>query len=643
VAETSARADSAADSTPQISEQRPDDIREAVSSIADQLCSTIDGDFDLQLQADTDDEQLLKLVMMVNFVLDRVRRTIDHLTEVQYNLEQRVQERTAELNLILDGSNDGVWVWQLEQDSIVLSRRWREMIDEGAGGMQKPDFWFERVHPRDIGRLRSAIAAHLDGVQPYLNVEYRMRHKRGVYRWMLCRGLAQRDDCGRPTLFAGTQSDITELRCVDAGSGLPNERSFEESLEDLLAEHAAVVVGLVSVDRMGSLAESLDSQSLATLRAAIRLRLLDHLPTRTQVCQLPGDTFGVVLHGHTPEQAVGTVLPALVESFRAPFTLEHQEPQWLALSIGALDLRNSMVSSVSDLLSQCWSAVRAARREDGSGLRLFDPALRVDASRQLAVENAVRQAISARTIEPFFQPIVTIGSGELRGFEALVRMRDSNGDWLAPDSFVPVIEDSELIVEVGRMMLEKAFEQMARWREGGWMPDSVFVSVNLAARQLADRSLPDTVLELLRQHALPAACVKLEVTETALMEHIDTAVAALGALRDTGVRIALDDFGTGYSSLEYLQRLPLDVLKIDRSFVQQLDSRHETRAIAGTVCSLAQLLGLEVVAEGVETRAEEQVLMGMHVPLVQGYLYSRPLAAADVNIGLLQTLRGNAV
>lgn len=202
-----------------------------------------------------------------------------------------------------------------------------------------------------------------------------------------------------------------------------------------------------------------------------------------------------------------------------------------------------------------------------------------------------------------------------------------------------MIEGSELIDAVGRLMLERSLGHLAGWREIGLLDDAVFVSVNLAARQLIDPDFPDMLCALLAESGVPPRCLKLEVTETSLMENIDHAVEALNRLRAIGVRISLDDFGTGYSSLEYIQRLPLDVLKIDRSFVRQLDERAETRAIVGTVCSLAHLLGLDVVAEGVETRAEESILADLRVPMIQGFFYSRPVPAEQVDANLLARLQ----
>ncbi len=247
-----------------------------------------------------------------------------------------MRERTAKLNLILEGSNDGVWVWYLDEDRVEFSRRWLEMIDCAVPEDACPEFWFDLVHPRDLVRLRTAIAAHLDGLEPFVNVEFRIRHANGTYRWMLCRGLANRDPQGLVHLLAGTQSDVTALRCVDTASGLPNERSFRETIEDLIAQESGAVVALLAFNRLGDLVEALDSQGVEQLRSETRQRLLRALPVRTMLAQLPGNQFGVVFAPgeHNPEAA----LRAVCRAFDQPTRLGGAMFHWLGLSIGVMDL-----------------------------------------------------------------------------------------------------------------------------------------------------------------------------------------------------------------------------------------------------------------------------------------------------------------
>ena len=612
-------------------------VIDAVSSISDQLSTTIDDNFNVHIDVDSDHDQVLKLVMMINFVLDRVRRNIGNLTAVQQELEARVRERTSELRLILEGSNDGVWVWYLDDERIVYSRRWLEMIDASEQAPSSPEFWFARVHPRDRVRLRTAIAGHLEGLEPFLNVEYRIRHASGVYRWMLCRGLAARDEQGRVELLAGTQSDITALRCVDTHSGLPNERSFRENIEDILSEGADSSVALISFNRLGDLVEPLDNQTIEQLRTETRLRLLERLPSRCFLAHLPGNQFGVLFRQGSADPQ--SVLESVCRAFEAPAELGGTTFHWLGLSVGAIDLKANPVSSVDDCLAKCWLAVRASRSSKDRELSWFEPEMRLDAARVMAMENTVRRAVADERIVAFFQPIVATSSGRLRGFEALARLRDEQGEWISPGVFIPVIERGELINVVGRIMLEQSVRHLADWRVAGWLDEQTFVSVNLAARQLIDPAFVEELLGLLTKYHLPPQCLKLEVTETSLMENIDDAVEVLNHLREAGVRVSLDDFGTGYSSLEYIQRLPLDVLKVDRSFVRQIEERPETQAIVRTVCSLAHLLGLEIVAEGVENRAEEAVLAELRVPMIQGFLYSRPLPPDHIDADLPARLR----
>jgi len=280
---------------------------------------------------------------------------------VQQELEARVRERTSELRLILEGSNDGVWVWYLDDERIVYSRRWLEMIDASEQAPSSPDFWFAR------------------------------------------------DEQGRVELLAGTQSDITALRCVDTHSGLPNERSFRENIEDILSEGADSSVALISFNRLGDLVEPLDNQTIEQLRTETRLRLLERLPSRCFLAHLPGNQFGVLFRqGSTDPQSV---LESLCRAFDAPAELGGTTFHWLGLSVGAIDLKANPVSSVDDCLAKCWLAVRASRSSKDRALSWFEPEMRLDAARVMAMENTVRRAVADERVLAFFQPIVATSSG----------------------------------------------------------------------------------------------------------------------------------------------------------------------------------------------------------------------------------------
>lgn len=613
-------------------------VHEAISHIADQLCVTIDDRFDVRLSIDSDDDQVMKLAMMINFLLDRVRRTIDKLEESRETLEQRVAERTAELKLIVDGSNDGVWVWDLQTDALDLSDRWLAQLGLRERDDPSADFWLSRVHREDLGRLRSALKRLLHGVDAAMQIEYRMRTHSGTWRWMVCRGAAQFDHCGAPVRMAGTQSDITALLCTDGESGLPNERALREEIEQHLYLESDAGFALVSIDTLVQLLQVLDHGALRALRKAVRDRLVNTLPITALIARLPGDVFGVLLPGLVEEQAMEAALQKLLAEFRTPVPAGAAGPQWLTLSIGVTRLGGAYAQTTEECFKCAWSALRLAQHEPRSAIRIFDPSVQSAAAQRLRTETTVREALSDDRVQPFFQPVVDARTGALLGAEALVRIARLEGGHLPPGEFLPAVEGTELMVALSERMLRRSLQALRGWLRSGWWPHDAFVSVNVAAQQLMMPDFAERVVAVLTDAEVPPRLLKVEVTETAMVANFEQATEQLKLLRHHGLRVALDDFGTGYSSLEYLQRLPIDTLKMDRSFVHRMLDGREGTAIAQTVVNLANVIGLDVIAEGVERREQIDLLAGFGVHAIQGYWFSPPVPEGAFTAGFLRAL-----
>ena len=241
---------------------------------------------------DTDDIHGQKLSLLINFLLENVRRNNREMAELNAILEEKVKERTEQLDLVISGSTDGVWIWDAVQDTIAFSENWYHMAGEKpVERHQRPDYWLNRVHPKDMARLKSAVRSVMEGSKPNLNAEYRIRHQSGGYRWMLARGVCQRNDLGFPKLLAGTQTDITYLRSVDPQSGLPNEHYLKERVEDLLEAGSPFYATVLSVRQLNSLTESLDQQGTEKLHQEISQRLLDQAHFTRLLARLPGNAY----------------------------------------------------------------------------------------------------------------------------------------------------------------------------------------------------------------------------------------------------------------------------------------------------------------------------------------------------------------
>ncbi len=317
----------------------------------------------------------------------------------------------------------------------------------------------------------------------------------------------------------------------------------------------------------------------------------------------------------------------MMEELRRPFVLEGRE-LYVSASIG-ISLGNTRTHDPDGLLREADTAMYRVK-DEGSGYRLFDPTMYEGALRRLEVENDLKRAIEGNEFEVHYQPIVNLQTGELWGLEALVRWDHPKRGLLDPDEFVAVAEESGLVMPLGELVLEDACRRAAEWQREFPRTPPLAMSVNLSGRQLRRPDLPEVIEQALEESGLSASSLGLNITETVYISTLDTNTAALDRLKALGVRVSLDDFGSGYSSLSYLKRLPADILKIDKSFTKGLGVEVEDTAIVQTVVDLAHILGMEVVAEGVEIAEQETLLKEMGCDFAQGFYVSRPLPPEEV-------------
>lgn len=600
----------------------PATLRRALDGLVDQICETVDGNFDVYIETESRDEDVQRLAMLINSLLENVRSSIRDLEVVQADLETRVVERTDQLELVLDGTNDGVWIWDLEADTIYFSKRWRNKAGlDALATTDPPSVWFDRVHHRDIGHLRRSIKAHLDGLSNNVEAEYRLRHADGTYRWMLCRAVCRRDGIGTPTTLAGAQTDITERRLIDSVTGQPNETCFRERLHDLLEAGQSRSIILLAIDRFNTLLEAMESRALYRLLNDVCAKLLEIVPTTALVARFSSGTFAIMVDRRLPsldhlcERIVGDMR-------RGHVTGPAQMP--LTVSLGAVHDTDPHLT-VDTLLTSAWTALRQARASGGNQAVLFTPELREISCQSIEAQRLLRDALDQGRIEPVFQPIVDMAGGALRGFESLARIRAGDGSVIGPGRFIPVAEETGMIVELGAQMLQRSASLFRTLQEKGAIGADVFFSVNVAANQFSQDNFVHMVLDVIDRTGVDPRRLKLEVTESALINGLDLVLQQLTELRRRGIRIALDDFGTGYSSLSYLRHLPVDTIKIDQSFVSRMRSEQSNQTIVQTICGLARMLSLDLIAEGVEEQSDADLLAQMGVQLGQGYLFSRPL------------------
>jgi diguanylate cyclase (GGDEF)-like protein/PAS domain S-box-containing protein len=562
----------------------------------------------------------------------------------QAELERRIAERTKALQeseeryaLAARGANDGLWDWNLQTNMMILSPRWKAMLgyaDEDIGSTAEE--WLGRVHPEDRERLEVKLQAHFRQLITHFQHEYRIRHQDGTYRWMLCRGLSVWDESGIAMRIAGSQTDITERKHAeqrllhdalhDGLTGLPNRTLFLDRLKHALARsqrdlEASCGVLFLDLDRFKVINDSLGHVIGDQLLEAVARRLETCVRPGDTVARLGGDEFTILVEDVADEGVVRDVADRIQRAIAEPLQLA-QHTVITTASVG-MTLSSLGYSSAIDMVRDADTAMYHAKLRGKAQTVMFDLEMHAAAIEQLQVESGLRWAVERGELRVHYQPIVSLESGHVIGFEALLRWQHSQRGLLLPGDFIGIAEDTGLVVPIGWWVLRVACEQLQDWHQLPGAQD-LWVSVNVSAKQLVQPDVVVRVISMLEELNIPTRCVKLEITETALIEHGDKVNDRLQQLRQAGIQICLDDFGTGYSSLSYLQRLPVDALKIDRSFIQQLNISDQ-REIVHTIIKLAQLLGLQSVAEGTETAEQVEHLQGIQCDYGQGWLFAKAL------------------
>ena len=538
------------------------------------------------------------------------------------------------------GANDGLWDWDLTRNSLVYSPRWAALIGCAEEQLhQTPATWLDRIHPDDRPRVDIELAGHLDGHTPHFESEHRLQHRDGTYRWVLFRGLAIRDAANRPVRMAGSTSDITHRKNAEARlrfeafhdplTGLANRALFIRRVHQTLeavspdSADAAFAVVVVDIDDFKLVNDSLGHTLGDMLLRAIASRLKRCVRAVDTVARLGGDEFCLLLE-HVSDADVLRVADRVQEEMGVPFNLRGYEI-YTSASVGVAYGREGY-QEAEELLRDANIAMFRAK-SGGRGRRaIFDASMRRAAVNRLTLETDLRRAVERGEFMLYYQPVIALDSGAVTGFEALIRWNHPKRGLVMPGDFIPLAEETGLIVPLGRWVLVTACEEAVRWEKLGLGP--LQISVNVSARQLALPYLVEQVAQVVEQTGLAPERLNLEITESVLMDQAESVVAKLRELRRLGVGLHIDDFGTGYSSLAYLHRFPCDTLKIDKSFLLSHPTPDEDPwAIIGTIRSLAQLLGMAVTAEGVEQPEHLERLREIGCEHAQGFYMSRPVPA----------------
>jgi diguanylate cyclase (GGDEF)-like protein/PAS domain S-box-containing protein len=555
---------------------------------------------------------------------------------------ERLREADARYRLLVESAN--VIAWEMELPSArftYVSPQAERLLGYGVAEWRELDSWAERLHPDDrqlvMERTEEQVREDHDG-----ELEYRMIAADGRSVWFRdLVTLVHRN--GSVVGRRGVMLDITERKRLegelshqafhDALTGLPNRALFLQRLQHAVQRGArstqSIGVLFLDLDDFKYVNDALGHRAGDQLLAEVATRLLTATRMGDTAARLGGDEFTLLLE-EIPDVTVALQIAERIEkALAAPIAIDGREVR-VAASIG-IACMPAATADPEDLVAQADAAMYAAKERGKGTIELFDPSMRDRAWSRLELENELRAALEAGSITVHYQPVIDLATGEISDVEALARWEHPQRGLLAPAHFIPVAEQSGLIVPLGLAVLRQACSQLSAWlvELGDRAPQGV--SVNLSARQFRDPGLVDAVAETLAAAGLDPSRLTLEITETVMISDTATAAEALRALRALGVRLVIDDFGTGFSALTYFKRFDLDGMKIDRSFVAAMTGHKQDRAIVEAAIAFARATGLTVTAEGVEDDDQLALLRGLGCDRAQGYLFARP--ASGVTTG----------
>ena len=565
---------------------------------------------------------------------------VTELKQAELNLH-RSEER---LRLVLRGSSDAPWDWDLSAQTMYYSPRWWQMLGYEVDELPADDqLWTRLLHPDDRDRADELFQRSLINDNEAFEIEFRLQHKLGHYVPVLARGFILRDEAGRAVRVSGTNLDLTErkraeaqihhLAYYDALTELPNRRFLVEQLRkalmgsDRLQMRGALL--FIDLDHFKELNDTLGHDTGDELLRQVAERLLACVRASDTVARLGGDEFVVMLenlHADSGEAALEAkrIAQKILESLNRTYQVAGH-PYHGTPSIG-ITLFDGDSAGVDVLLKHADLAMYQAKAMGRNTLRFFDDSMQAAVEQRVALEVDLRNGLSRGEMVLHLQPQVD-ASGVVTGAEALVRWQHPQRGLVPPAEFIPLAETTGLVLPLGRWVLRTACECLARWARQPHMA-ALSIAVNVSAHQLRESDFVDQVRAVLADTGAPPQRLKLELTESVLADNIDEITGMMRRLKAHGLGFALDDFGTGYSSLSYLKHLPLEQLKIDRSFVRDVLTDPNDATIARIIITLARELGLSVMAEGVETEAQRGFLAEHGCFSYQGYLFGRPVEIA---------------
>jgi len=552
--------------------------------------------------------------------------------------ETQLKDLTERLGLAIEAADMGIWEWDLVKDRLHWDQRMFALYNlqpDTFGNINQS--WRSRVHPDDLPAVEAIQQSALRSSEHY-EAEFRIIWPGGTIRHIASYALVQRDAEGSPLRMVGANLDISDRKQAeeqliyralhDGLTDLANRTLLTKRLELAIykaqrSTHYHFAVLFLDLDQFKVINDSLGHLLGDELLQTIARKLQNMVRPTDLAARLGGDEF-VILLEHVPDlQAAIHMAERLLQEFDSATTIDGHTV-FITTSIGIV-WGTQTYTEATDLLRDADIALYRAKAQGRRRYEIFDVEMHIQAVKRMTLEHDLRIALDQQQFVTYYQPIVDLNTSRLLGFEALIRWQHPTRGFVSPADFIPIAEETGLILSITQWVLQFACKQLVTWQQQFPQMKDLRVSINLSSRDLRQNNLVDIIQHILHQTQLSPHCLTLEITESILVENTEDAIDLLGQLRDLGIRISIDDFGTGYSSLNYLYNLPADYLKIDQSFVGNMQPGNKNYKIVQAVVGLSDQLQLAAIAEGIETAKQLEWLKALGCELGQGYLLSHPL------------------
>ncbi len=570
------------------------------------------------------------------------------VTQFAFRSSQPLQAAAAsEMQLrarAIDCAQSGYWEWNARRDEIITAPLIETQLELHPGELNtRTADWLTHVHPGDREKLRLLINAVEDQTAGRIDLTLRLRKADNTFRWFELRSMAFEDQTTRTLKSVGLLRDVTDNQRArerllhdavhDHLTGLPNRELFLDRLDTALREVAdpafgAPTIMLIDIDRFKNINSAFGLVVGDSMLKTVARRLQRHLSPQDTLARLGGDQFAVLIKQPMHPREVAQLAERCRRSLRSSMTLVGQEIV-LTCSIGAARY-DGLQAQATDMIREAENALYRAKRAGSDRTEIFMPSMRQETDDRVVLEAELRRAVTDGQFHLAYQPIVSLATSDLVGFEALLRWDNPRLGTLSPDAFVPMAEELGLMAPLGCQAVTMASESLASWHKLLKRSDNpLFVSVNMSTSELLRPDLLQDIRSILRRETVPPRCLKIELTESVVMGDPERAIHVLQALREAGASLAVDDFGSGFSSLAYLHRFAFDTIKIDRSLVSGVSGNDTAQAIIRSILVLARELKRDVVAEGVETYEDALALRTLGCHMAQGFYFAKPMAAAE--------------